>query len=96
MKDLIEDCLRICAKDRPTAGELLQRGDLFKFETILETNGTLSRSPYRVFTLNEFYHWWQLAGGDVFLELKKQGLLRSSPPILSLPGYLFNCSNSYI
>lgn len=86
-RDLIEDCLKVYAKDRPTTEELLQR-DIFTLENATEI-GTPSRSSFQVFTLTEFYHWWQLAGGDVFLELKKQGLLRSSPPILSLPGYLF-------
>ncbi|CAG0894600.1 unnamed protein product [Darwinula stevensoni] len=36
-------------------------------------------------SLEEIYHLWQLAGGDVSTELKKQGLIRSKPPILSLP-----------
>ncbi|KAK9717474.1 Rab-GTPase-TBC domain [Popillia japonica] len=87
-RDLIEDCLKVYAKDRPTTEELLQR-DIFTLENATEI-GTPSRSSFQVFTLTEFYHWWQLAGGDVFLELKKQGLLRSSPPILSLPGLILN------
>ncbi|KRT78460.1 hypothetical protein AMK59_7606, partial [Oryctes borbonicus] len=89
-KNLIENCLRIYAKDRPTTGELLQEEALFSLANTLEVNEIPSPASYQVFTLNEFYHWWQLAGGDVFLELKKQGLLRSSPPILSLPGLILN------
>lgn len=33
----------------------------------------------------ELYHYWQLAGGDVISELKKDGLMRSRLPILNLP-----------
>nr|CAI5860061.1 unnamed protein product [Callosobruchus analis] len=40
---------------------------------------------YEIFTISELYYWWQLTGGDVLQELKRQGLIRSSPPILSLP-----------
>ncbi|XP_071452434.1 TBC domain-containing protein kinase-like protein [Hetaerina americana] len=32
----------------------------------------------------EVYYLWQLAGGDVQSELKKQGLIQSKPPILSI------------
>ncbi|KAK6637359.1 hypothetical protein RUM44_007775 [Polyplax serrata] len=35
--------------------------------------------------LKEIYHLWQLAGGDVYSELKKQGMIKSKPPTLSLP-----------
>lgn len=35
--------------------------------------------------MDELYYLWQLAGGDITVELKKQGLIRSRPPILSIP-----------
>ncbi|KAH8420474.1 hypothetical protein KR009_010798 [Drosophila setifemur] len=35
--------------------------------------------------LSQIYHLWQLAGGDVQVELKKEGLIRSEAPILGLP-----------
>lgn len=37
--------------------------------------------------MDELYYLWQLAGGDISMELKKQGLIRSRPPILSIPKY---------
>lgn len=37
--------------------------------------------------LQELYYLWRLAGGDVQAELKKQGLIRTMPPILSVPRY---------
>lgn len=36
-------------------------------------------------SLKERYFLWQLAGGDVYSELKKQGMIKSKPPILTLP-----------
>ncbi|XP_031552382.1 TBC domain-containing protein kinase-like protein isoform X2 [Actinia tenebrosa] len=35
--------------------------------------------------LSEVYYLWCLAGGDIEGELKKQGLIKTKPPILSLP-----------
>lgn len=35
--------------------------------------------------LQYLYHWWQLTGGDIQAELKKNGLVKNSPPILSMP-----------
>lgn len=35
--------------------------------------------------LKEIYYLWQLAGGDVYSELKKQGMIKNKPPVLSLP-----------
>ena len=35
--------------------------------------------------IKEVYYFWTLAGGDVFSELKKNGLMKSKPPALSLP-----------
>lgn len=36
-------------------------------------------------SLKERYYLWHLAGGDVYSELKKQGMIKSKPPILTLP-----------
>jgi len=36
-------------------------------------------------SLQELYYLWHLAGGDVQAELKKQGLIRTKAPILSIP-----------
>lgn len=35
--------------------------------------------------LSHIYYWWQLAGGDVYAELKNEGLIRSEAPILTMP-----------
>lgn len=88
MRDLIESCLQIDPSMRLSCEDLLQKNIFSEFRL---KNGHLKNDKYKnfeIFTINELYHWWQLAGGDVFQELKKQGLVRSSPPILSLPHLL--------
>lgn len=85
LRDLIEECLVVTPKERPTAKELLQRSIFNDFKLSKKMSKSKVCSPFEVFTIHEFYHWWQLAGGDVYVELKKQGLIRSSPPVLSLP-----------
>lgn len=39
-------------------------------------------------SLKERYFLWQLAGGDVYSELKRQGMIKSKPPILTIPKYV--------
>ena len=38
--------------------------------------------------LQEVYHLWTLAGGDMEGELKKRGLIKTKPPIMTLPMYV--------
>ncbi|CAG9823731.1 unnamed protein product [Phaedon cochleariae] len=85
IKEIIEICLNINVDQRPTCGELLQKGVFNQQKTDKISEKKSLCEPFEIFTIHEFYHWWQLAGGDIFQELKKQGLIRSSPPILSLP-----------
>lgn len=87
LKDIVERCLSLSSKNRPTAAHLLENKifDSFKSLESCPENSSKVCKKFENFTLREFYHWWQLAGGDVLLELKKQGLIRSSPPVLTLP-----------
>ncbi|KAK5650705.1 hypothetical protein RI129_001734 [Pyrocoelia pectoralis] len=85
LKQIIEVCLTIMPCDRPTVQIILKNEVFAQFKTAKESNRRKIYEPFEQFTIEELYHWWQLAGGDVLLELKKQGLIRSSPPILSLP-----------
>lgn len=45
-----------------------------------EEDDLLSERP-----LQEVYHLWTLAGGDMEGELKKRGLIKTKPPIMTLP-----------
>ena len=40
--------------------------------------------------LHEVYHLWRLAGGDMEGELKKRGLIKTKPPIMTLAVYVTN------
>jgi hypothetical protein len=41
--------------------------------------------PLDYLTVREIYYLWQLAGGDVFAELRKHGLMITTPPVISVP-----------
>ncbi|CAH1185880.1 unnamed protein product [Phyllotreta striolata] len=84
LKEMIESVLNIDPTKRPTCEELLRNKIFSQFQTE-QDSGDKELKNFEIFTIHELYHWWQLAGGDVLQELKKQGLIRSSPPILSLP-----------
>lgn len=84
---MIEECLNVYPSKRPTCRQLLEKPSLASYKKKEPEGINKICEPFQVFTLHELYHWWQLAGGDVFQELKKQGLIRSSPPILSVPRY---------
>lgn len=79
---VIESCLKVLPSERITAAKLFE-SELLKEEQVdvakHKFSGLLS-CPIKF-----LYHWWQLAGGDIQVELKKQGLIKSSPTILSMP-----------
>ncbi|XP_076656002.1 TBC domain-containing protein kinase-like protein [Halictus rubicundus] len=86
VKEFIDSCLQIHPSKRKIPEELLE---LPIFEEFLinnekETQENLYKNVI-VRKMDELYYLWQLAGGDITLELKKQGLIRSRPPILSIP-----------
>ncbi|KAK3907313.1 TBC domain-containing protein kinase-like protein [Frankliniella fusca] len=90
---LINSCLQLNPSDRPTPKELLQFS-IFKEYTLddiqigkFDRPDTLFENihPLNSLPLQELYYLWRLAGGDVQSELKKQGLIRTMPPILSVP-----------
>ncbi|KAK9887878.1 hypothetical protein WA026_000183 [Henosepilachna vigintioctopunctata] len=85
LKHIIEQCLQIDPRSRPTCEDLLKNEIFKEFKVVQRNNPSKVCEKYQIFTLKELYHWWKLAGGDIILELKKQGLIRSSPPILSMP-----------
>ncbi|EDO40792.1 predicted protein [Nematostella vectensis] len=45
--------------------------------------------------LGEVYHLWSLAGGDLEGELKKRGLIKTKPPILSLPNIFLHTGEEF-
>lgn len=91
---LIQPMLSTNSGFRPNAQDLL-KNDIFKIfgceQKDLNSRQNLAFSGY--INLNkeamvELYHYWQLAGGDVYNELKKNGLIRNKAPVLSIPNLL--------
>ena len=41
-------------------------------------------------SLSEIYYLWVLAGGDIMSELRKNGLMVSLPPVLTMPSIMLN------
>ncbi|XP_046747727.1 TBC domain-containing protein kinase-like protein [Diprion similis] len=86
VKDFIDSCLQIYPSKRKTPEELIQhtlfeeflKKDLISKEQKIYNSVTARK-------MDELYYLWQLTGGDITMELKKQGLIRSRPPILSVP-----------
>ncbi|EDW66233.1 TBC domain-containing protein kinase-like protein [Drosophila virilis] len=92
VRELLERCLSVLPAQRPLPAELLQHACFAALGDHSQANvAKSSPSPSLPLPLllrcplAQIYHLWQLAGGDVQAELKKEGLIRSEAPILSLP-----------
>lgn len=82
----VERCLSIRSADRPLPEELL---NMELFQHYPKQTGIVPTPKSNLLLLRmeleQIYHWWQLAGGDVQVELKREGLIRSEAPILAIP-----------
>ncbi|XP_048262470.1 TBC domain-containing protein kinase-like protein isoform X3 [Bombus affinis] len=86
VKDFVDCCLQIHPLMRKVPEELLKL-PIFE-EFLLQNEKEKEKNLYKnviVRKMDELYYLWQLAGGDITVELKKQGFIRSRPPILSIP-----------
>ncbi|XP_040578650.1 TBC domain-containing protein kinase-like protein [Lepeophtheirus salmonis] len=52
---------------------------------VKETEEDKEETGLDVLLLKEVYYLWKLAGGDIMSELRKNGLMVTIPPVLSLP-----------
>ncbi|KAJ8935053.1 hypothetical protein NQ318_002682 [Aromia moschata] len=71
LKKIIESCLNIHPSDRPTCEELLQEEMFNCFKPAAKINNGKVYEPFEIFTINEFYHWWQLRRRRRFARIKK-------------------------
>lgn len=88
-KDLLDSCLSVSPKDRPSTEEVL-KNVLFhtnqeNIEYKEQKRSVSKMSPLERLELTQTYYLWQLTGGDVQAELKKAGMIRSDAPILTIP-----------
>ncbi len=51
-------------------------------------------NPLETLTAQETYYLWRLAGGDLFGELRKRGLMVTRPPLLSAPALVLGEGHS--
>ncbi|XP_058444044.1 TBC domain-containing protein kinase-like protein [Malaya genurostris] len=88
LRCIIEECLSVSVRRRAQARELKDHEafDFLRDESFCSLDPVgLTLLEKHCGNLAEIYYLWQLAGGDVQQELKKEGLIRSEAPILSLP-----------
>lgn len=94
LRRIIEECLTISPRRRPLAKEALE-DPVFDFVRLSSSSSSPAVASDAIgggqtlvekhLSLSQIYYLWQLAGGDVQQELKKEGLIKSEAPILSLP-----------
>ncbi|XP_059486518.1 TBC domain-containing protein kinase-like protein [Neocloeon triangulifer] len=89
LKEILEACLSVMPSKRPSPLQLLSNKIFEGFqeqESLLKSplKQTLRRDYLGERSLQEIFYLWQLAGGDVHGELRRQGLVRRRPPILSI------------
>jgi TBC domain-containing protein kinase-like protein len=91
LKKLLELCLSAATPLRPTADEITNNEIFCKFDEVIQFRSkqktVVEMSPLERLDLCQVYYLWQLTGGDVQAELKKEGLIRSDNclPILTIP-----------
>ncbi|XP_014223795.1 TBC domain-containing protein kinase-like protein [Trichogramma pretiosum] len=86
VRAFVNDCLQIYPSQRKTPETLLEL-PIFQ-EFLKKDDQDRENSLYENVIqrkMDELYYLWQLAGGDMTIELKRQGLIRSRPPILTIP-----------
>lgn len=91
LKEFVDSCLQIHPTKRKTPEELLEL-PIFA-EHLMKNTQEKEENLYKnviVRKMDELYYLWQLAGGDITVDLKKQSLIRSRPPILTIPKYVSN------
>lgn len=84
LKDFVNQCLRTDLKTRPSPKVLLDHSFFSNSQVVCPVKSPLGKKLLlNSRPLDEIYHLWQLAGGDVQKEMKREGLNRFKPPFLT-------------
>lgn len=98
-RSLLESCLTISSRNRPTAKEILNAGVFQKYQDsvgfVAVKKSVIEMSPIERLELRQVYYLWQLTGGDVQAELKNKGLIRSEAPVLIIPSLVLLNGKSF-
>ncbi|ETE58473.1 TBC domain-containing protein kinase-like protein, partial [Ophiophagus hannah] len=93
---LFKKCLTFHPSKRPTPGKLLNDSVFSEISPLYPTFHTPESSDYLAErTIEEVYYLWCLAGGDLEKELVNKDIIRSKPPICTLPIFLFEDGESF-
>lgn len=85
IKVLLESCLNLMADKRPMPKEILENEIFTKNQEYFEYKPETPKSLLMRCPLTLVYYLWQLTGGDVLSDLKKEGLIKNEAPILLMP-----------
>lgn len=89
LKTLLISCLQFSSRDRPTSEQVLKhpifQSNRNTFAYKVHKKAITEMSPLERLDITQIFYLWQLAGGCVYSELKKEGLIRSEAPILTIP-----------
>ncbi|KAK7601179.1 hypothetical protein V9T40_008620 [Parthenolecanium corni] len=94
LKNFLELCLQIDPRQRGIPQDLLKHkvfaGMSSSFDSEFEDLDLIENKghPLNSWHFHELYYLWQLAGGDVHTDLKRNGLIKTKPPILSMPSLI--------
>ncbi|CAB1327327.1 unnamed protein product [Coregonus sp. 'balchen'] len=90
---LLRKCLTFLPSRRPTPAELLV-DPVFEGVSCLYT--PFQQPEYLgERAIDEVYHLWCLAGGDLEKELTNQGIIQSKPPVCTLPNFMLEDGESF-
>lgn len=92
LRQLLEQCLSMTVAARPQMVDVASnivfgatKVSGSESEGIRDVIPTSTRQLMMSCPLKHIYYWWQLAGGDVLVELKRASLIKNVAPILEVP-----------
>lgn len=99
-KNLLDSCLSVESRNRPSCEDIVNSSVFSNYHDSIafkvHKKGIRELAPIERLEIAQVYYLWQLTGGDVHAELKKEGLIRSEAPILTVPRLVLQQSGKFI